>query len=81
MNFADVSIAGNRWIVSASIKTQLINAVLVKVDMKNINSENKQKRNSCIKRDNSDFKKLKCAITLKVNPFKEDIDKSNLFNI
>ena len=56
MNFADVSTAVNRWIVTASMKTQLINSVLVKVDMKNINSENKETRNSRIERDNNDLK-------------------------
>ena len=63
MNFADVSVAVNRWIVTASMKAQLINAVLEKVDMKNINSENKETRNSRIERDNNDLKKLKNAIT------------------
>ena len=81
MNFADVSTAVNRWIVTASMKTQLINSVLDKVDMKNINSENKETRNSCIERDNNDLKKLKNAITSKINPFKKDIYKSKLFNI
>ena len=57
MNFADVSVAVNRWIVTASMKTQLINAVLEKVDMKNINSKNKETRNSRIKRDNNDLRK------------------------
>ena len=56
MNFADVSVAVNRWIVTASMKTQLINAVLEKVDMKNIYSENKETRNSRIERDNNDLK-------------------------
>ena len=41
MNFADVSTAVNRWIVTASMKTQLIDTALEKVDMKKINSENK----------------------------------------
>ena len=57
MNFADVSVAVNRWIVTASMKTQLINAVLEKVDMKNINSKNKETRNSRIERDNNDLRK------------------------
>ena len=81
MNFANVSTAVNRWIVTASMKTQLINSVLDKVDMKNINSENKETRNSCIERDNNDLKKLQNAITSKINPFKKDIYKSKLFNI
>ena len=63
MNFADVSVAVNRWIVTASMKAQLIHAVLEKVEMKNINSENKETRNSRIERDNNDLKKLKNAIT------------------
>ena len=45
------------------MKTQLINAVLEKVDMKNINSENKETRKSRIERDNNDLKKLKNGIT------------------
>ena len=45
------------------MKTQLINAVLEKVDTKNINSENKETRNSRIKRDINDLKKLKNGIT------------------
>ena len=81
MNLADVLTAVNRWIVTASMKTQLINAVLEKVDMKNINSKNKETRNSRIERDNNDLKKSKNTITSKINPFKKDIDKSKLFNI
>ena len=75
------STAVNRWIVTASMKTQLINAVLEKADMKNINSENKEKRNSRIERDNNNLKKLKSAITSTINLFKKDIDKNKLFNI
>ena len=58
MNFVDISTAVNRWIVTASMKTQLINAILEKVDMKNINSENKETRNSHIKRNKNDLKKV-----------------------
>ena len=54
MNFA-VSTAVNEN-STASMKTQLINAVLEKVDMKNINSENKETRHSRIERDNNDLK-------------------------
>ena len=75
------STAVNRWIVTASMKTQLINAVLEKVDMKNINSENKEKRNSRIERDNNNLKKLKSAIASTINLFKKDIDKNKSFNI
>ena len=71
MNFAE----------NSSMKFRLINTVLEKVDMKNINSETKEKRNSCIVGDNNDLKKLKGAITSTINPFKKDIDKSKLFNI
>ena len=63
------------------MKTQLINAVLEEVDMKNINSEKKETRNSRIERDNNDLKELKNAIISTINPFKKDIDKSKLFNI
>ena len=79
-NFA-VSTAVNKWIVTASMKTQLITAVLEKEDIKNINSENKEMRNSRIERDSNDLKKLKSAITSTVNSFKKDIDKIKLFNI
>ena len=63
------------------MKTQLINAALEKVDMKNINSENKETRNSRIDRNNNDLKKLKNAITSTINSFKKHTDKSKLFNI
>ena len=63
------------------MKTQLITAVLEKEDIKNINSENKEMRNSRIKRDSNDLKKLKSAITSTVNSFKKAIDKIKLFNI
>ena len=81
MNVADVSAAVNRWIVTASVKTQLINAILEKADMKNVKNENKEARNSRIERYNNYFKKLKGAITSTINPFKKDIDKSKLLNI
>ena len=44
------------------MKTQLINAALEKVDMKNINSEKRNKKQSHRKRKD-DLKKLKNAIT------------------
>ena len=56
MNFADVSTAVNKWIVTATMKTQLINAVLEKVYMKNINSENKETRNTRIEGDSNETK-------------------------
>ena len=74
MHFADVATAVNRWIITASMKTQLINTVLEKVDIKNINSENKEKRNKYIQWDKKVLKKLKVAITSIINPFKKDID-------
>ena len=57
------------------MKIQLINTALEKVDMKNINSESKETRNSRIERDNNDLKKLKGAITSTINPFKKDRQK------
>ena len=50
-------------------KTQLINTALEKVDMKNINCENKETRNSRFERDNKDIKKLKGVITSTINLF------------
>ena len=46
------------------MKTELINSVLEETDMKNINSENKETRNSHMKRDSSDLRKLKGALIL-----------------
>ena len=63
MNFADISTAVNRWIVTVS----MINAVLETVYMKNINSEEK-KRNSCVQRDNNYLKTSKGAMTSRINP-------------
>ena len=57
------------------MKIQLINTALEKVDMKNINSESKETRNSRIERDNNGLKKLKGAITSTINPFKKDRQK------
>ena len=73
-NFA-VSTAVNRWIVTASVKTQLITTALEKEDMKNINSGNKETRNSRIERDNNNLKKLKSATTSTINPPKKDRQK------
>ena len=54
------------------------NIYVEKVDIKNINSGNKETRNSQIERDKDDLKKLKGAITSTINPSKRDIDKSKL---
>ena len=43
MNFAYVSTAVNEWVVTADMN-QLINAVLEKVDVTNINSEKKKNK-------------------------------------
>ena len=50
------------------MKNQLINTVVEKIDMENINSGNKETRNSHIQRDKDDIKKLKGAITSTINP-------------
>lgn len=49
--------------------------------MENINSENKGTRNSHIKRDNSDLRKLKGALISTNKFFKREIDQGKLLNI
>ena len=63
------------------MKIELINSVLEEADMNNINSENKETRNSHIKKDNSDLKNLKDAIISIIKFFKREIDQGKLLNI
>ena len=45
------------------------------VNVKSIDSENKETENSHMERDNSDLKKLKGVITSTINSLKKDISK------
>ena len=57
MTFADISTAVNRWIVTASMKIKILNAVLDYADMNISYDESKKMRASRIREEQNDLSK------------------------
>ena len=81
MKYADVSTAVNRWTVTNSMKSELVNRLLEIYGMSESSSGHKETQGPRMKRDNRDLSKLKKAITETMNPFDENLNKNILFNI
>ena len=81
MAFADISTAVNRWIVTASMKSKILNAVLDYADMNISYDESKELRASRIRAEQNHLSKLKNVIKATVNPFSKQLNKDFLFNI
>ena len=59
VSFADVSTAVNRWIVTGSMRSQIINNLLEVADLKSYNSDNKELNKPRMERDKKMLRKLK----------------------
>ena len=79
--FADISTAVNRWIVTGSMRSQIVNSLLEVTDLKSYNSDNKELNKPRMERDNKDVDKIKEFICATTNPFKKGINKDALFNL
>ena len=80
MAFADISTVVNRWIVTASMKSKILNAVFDCADMNISYDESKELRASRIRAEQNHLIKLKKVIKATVNPFSKQL-KDFLFNI
>ena len=81
IQFADISTAVNRWIVTGSMRSQITNRRLEMADLKSFNSDSKELNQSRIARDKKDVEKLKENICATTNPFSENDCKVALFNL
>ena len=81
MAFAGIPTAANRWIVTASMKSKILNAVLDYADMNISYDESKESRASRIRLEQNHLNKLIKVIKATVNPFSEQRDKDFSFNI
>ena len=81
IQFADISTAVNRWIVTGSMRSQITNRLLEMADLKGFNSDSKELNQSRIARDKKDVEKLKENICATTNPFSENVCKVALFKL
>ena len=75
MVFADISTAVNRWIVTASMKSKILNVVLDYVDMNISYDESKELRTFRIRAEQNHLSKLKKVIKVSVNSFSKQLNK------
>ena len=81
MQFADVSSAVNRWLLTNSMKVKLVNLLLEKADMHHVTEIGKEARPCSVKRDQGSLLQLKTAIVETLNPFDRNLPQDKLFNI
>ena len=80
--FADVNTAVNRWLVTSSMRTEIVNRVLDIAGMgRDDESKNKETNPKRMKRDANDLIGISRSILDMVNPFDANINKDVLFNI
>lgn len=79
--FADISTAVNRWIVTGSMRSQIVNSLLEVADLKSYNSDNKELNKPRMERDKKDLEKIKEYICSTTNPFQKGVQKDVLFNL
>ena len=81
--FADVNTAVNRWLVTSSMRTEIVNRVLdiAGLSPNDDESNNKETNPKRVERDANDLIKLSRSILDMVNPFDANINKDALFNI
>ena len=72
MQYADVSSDVNRWIVTSSMKTKLINSLLEYADIKSKADQCKELRQERIEKDAKVLQELKTTIKGTINPFSTD---------
>ena len=81
--FADVNIAVNRWLITSSMHTQMVNKVfnIAGLGPNDDESNNKEVLPTGVKRDARDLENICNSIREMTNPFDASISKDVLFNI
>ena len=81
MAYADIVSAINRWVVTNSVRNQLVNSLLDLVDSKYTTDGNKKLRQSQTEKNKCDLENIKSLLQSTLNPFSCKTDKYVLFNI
>ena len=81
MAYADIVSAINRWVVTNSVRNQLVNSLLDLVDSKYTTDGNKKLRQSQTEKNKYDLENIKSLLRSTLNPFSCKTDKYVLFNI
>ena len=81
MAYADIVSAINRWVVTNSVRNQLVNSLLELVDLKYTTDCNKKLRQSQTEKNKCDLENIKSLLQSTLNPFSCKTDKYVLFNI
>ena len=83
IDFADVSSAVNRWLVTSSMRSQIVNKILDIADLSSDDGKvkNKETSNFRIARDGMDKSTLAETICGTLNPFGANLKTETLFNI
>ena len=81
--FVDVNTAVNRWLITSSMRTEIVNKVLNIAALSPNDDENKNKEvfPTRVKRDPRDLENICNSILEIINPFDPSINKDVLFNI
>ena len=80
--FVDVNTAVNRWLITSSMRTEIVNKVLNIAGLGPNDDENNNKMSSTrVKRDARDLENICNSIREMINPFDASINKDVLFNI
>ena len=80
MEFADINSAVNRWQVTTSMKTQIINSVLEITEIKNYKTETKEFNQTRIERGLRDYQTLTNMVSSTINLFLSAVNQNALFN-
>ena len=81
MTYADVASAVNKWVVTNSMKNQLLNSLLQFADLKHTTDGNKELRQSRTEKDRYDLEYIKSIPPSTLTPFSCTTDKHVLFNV
>ena len=69
MAYHDISSAVNRWLVTSSLRSQIVNGLLEIADIQPPIEGNKELQEKRIEKDTSDLDVLKNVINQTINPF------------
>ena len=78
--YADINSAVNRWLVTSTMRTHLLNDVLAELKC-DFDDKSKELRNSRIAKDHDDLNSLRDAIGSMKNPFDSTVNPDYLFDI
>ena len=81
MVYADVVSAINRWVVTNSVRNQLVNSLLELVDLKYTTDGNKKLTQSQTGKNKYDLENIKSLLRSTLNPFSCTTNEYVLFNI